>query len=236
MHDWTAPPKPAEFTENRLITAILDGDFPIGSYLPGERDLAVQLGVTRPTLREALQRLARDGWVDIQHGKPTRVRDYWHEGNLGVLSAMARRPDNLPGTFVPNVLEVRQLLAPAYTRQATINNARKVVDVISRFTELADDRRSFAAFDWELHHNLTVLSGNPIFTLILNGFHELYLPTGKLYFSNPAARAHSRSFYKRLLAAAQAEDAAAAENITRQVMSESLELWQRAMQKLDAIK
>ena len=55
-----------------------------------ERELAGQLGVTRPTLREALQRMARDGWIKIQHGRSTRVRNFWREGNLGVLSGIAR--------------------------------------------------------------------------------------------------------------------------------------------------
>jgi len=75
--DWQPVQKPAEMAESRLLEAILSGHFPINSNLPGERELAAQIGVTRPTLREALQRLARDGWLDIQHGKPTRVRDYW---------------------------------------------------------------------------------------------------------------------------------------------------------------
>jgi DNA-binding FadR family transcriptional regulator len=47
-HNWTAPPKPAELTTNRLIDAILDGSFPANSTLPGERQLAEMLGVTQP--------------------------------------------------------------------------------------------------------------------------------------------------------------------------------------------
>ena len=57
--NWTSPQKPAEVAESRLITAILDGRFPIGQPLPPERELAGQLGVSRPALREALQRMAR---------------------------------------------------------------------------------------------------------------------------------------------------------------------------------
>ena len=85
---WTVPEKPAQLCENRLVAAILDGTFPVNSNLPAERDLATRLGVTRPTLREVLQRLARDGWLEIHHGRATRVRDYWREGNLVVLSSV----------------------------------------------------------------------------------------------------------------------------------------------------
>jgi GntR family transcriptional regulator, negative regulator for fad regulon and positive regulator of fabA len=75
--------------------------FPPGSNLPGERELAVQFGVTRPTLREVLQRLERDGWIEIRQGKPTRVRDYWQEGNLAVLVAVALIKGELPLTLSP---------------------------------------------------------------------------------------------------------------------------------------
>ncbi|MGC6744236.1 GntR family transcriptional regulator [Escherichia coli] len=40
-----------------------------GLFLPAERELSELIGVTRTTLREVLQRLARDGWLTIQHGK-----------------------------------------------------------------------------------------------------------------------------------------------------------------------
>ncbi len=125
--NWSVPEKPAELTENRLVAAFLDGTFPVESSLPAERELALQLGVTRPTLREALQRLARDGWIEIRQGKPTRVRNYWQEGNLAVLAAIARRRQNLPANFVPDLLSVRILLAPAYARLAIERAPRCIV-------------------------------------------------------------------------------------------------------------
>ncbi len=93
--EWPNPLKPAELSEERIIQAILDGTFPINSLLPSERDLSVQLGITRPTLRETLQRLARDGWLEIHHGRQTRVKNYWQEGNIAVLSAIARHARRL---------------------------------------------------------------------------------------------------------------------------------------------
>ncbi len=227
---WETPLKPAELTETRLIDAILDGRFPIDSNLPAERELASQLGVTRPTLREAMQRLGRDGWLEIHQGKSTRVRDFWHEGNLGVLGAIARRSDNLPEDFVPNLLFVRLLLAPTYTRMAVELEPRRVEQTLIDYTQLADLPQNFASFDWRLHHRLTIMSGNPIFTLILNGFSDLYEPMARLYFRQPDSRASSRLFYTELLAAAKANNADAAETITLRVMKESLTLWKSAVQ------
>jgi GntR family negative regulator for fad regulon and positive regulator of fabA len=223
--NWELLPRPAELIEQRLINAIVDGDFPINSSLPPERELAQQLGVTRPTLREALQRLARDGWIEIHHGRSTRVRDYWHEGNLAVLGTIARYQDHLPPDFVPNLLQVRELLAPAYARLAVKRSAKSLAKFLAGYRDLLDTTEAFAQADWALHHYLTVESGNPIFTLILNGFKELYPQMGRLYFVPPKARARSRQFYADLLAAAQAREPERAEAITREVMRDSIDLW-----------
>jgi GntR family negative regulator for fad regulon and positive regulator of fabA len=223
--NWELPPRPAELIENRLINAIVDGEFPINSALPPERELAQKLGVTRPTLREALQRLARDGWIEIHHGRSTRVRDYWHEGNLAVLGTIARFQDHIPPDFVPNLLQVRELLAPTYARLAVKRSARNLAKFLEGYQVLMDTPDIFAKADWELHKYLTVESGNPIFTLILNGFKELYPRMGSVYFTPPKARARSRKFYADLLAAAQARDPDRAEAITREVMQDSITLW-----------
>lgn len=223
---WNSPQKPAELTETRLIEAILSGHFPIDSNLPGERELAAQLGVTRPTLREALQRLSRDGWVEINQGKPTRVRNYWQEGSLGVLAAIARHQSSLPPDFVANLLAVRVLLAPAYARAALENNPACLLALLKDYPDLPDEAEAYARADWALHHQLTICSGNPVFTLILNGFRDLYPVMGERYFRRPEARAASQAFYAGLLASLEAGDPAQAEQVTRAAMQTALRLWE----------
>lgn len=223
--EWNSPKKPAEITEIRLIEAILTGHFPINESLPGERELSAQLGVTRPTLREALQRLARDGWIEISQGKPTRVCNYWREGNLAVLAAVARHQDNLPNDFVSNLLEVRTLLAPAYTRSAVENNPGCLMAMLKDYPDLPDDAEAFAQADWELHRQLTICSGNRVYTLILNGFQDLYPTMGRRYFQNSQGRKASRLFYRELLECLKAGDPEKAEAVAREAMAVSTELW-----------
>ncbi|MBP9041293.1 MAG: fatty acid metabolism transcriptional regulator FadR [Anaerolineaceae bacterium] len=228
MNDWTSPLKPADLTERRLIEAILDGTFPVNSLLPPERDLAAMLGVTRPTLREALQRLSRDGWIEIHHGKSTRVRDYMREGNLLILGTITRYQKNLPADFVPNLLHIRLLIAPEYTRLATQHSPSEVIRLLESMQGTPDTAEDFTRVDLELHYRLTILSKNPIFTLILNGFGDLYRSMGLIYFSLSQNRDHSRSFYKKLLSAVLSNDAFLAEQVTRQVMRDSIQLWNQA--------
>ncbi|PKO03456.1 MAG: fatty acid metabolism transcriptional regulator FadR [Chloroflexi bacterium HGW-Chloroflexi-5] len=229
MATWDIQPKPAELAENRLVEAILDGTFPINSNLPPERELAESLGVTRPTLREALQRLSRDGWIEIHHGRATRVKDYWCEGNLLILTAIAQHQDKVPSDFVTNLLQIRLLLAPAYTRMAMQNSLNEVIHLLESLQNIEDTAEEFTRRDLDLHKQLTIFSKNPIFTLILNGFGDPYNKMGNLYFSNPESRAHSRSFYKKLLSAVLSNDFYKVEEVTRQVMQDSIQLMQKAI-------
>ncbi len=227
MPNWTTLPKPAELAENRLVDAILDGTFPINCNLPPERELAEQLGITRPTLREALQRLSRDGWITIHHGRPTRVNDYWKEGNLLILNALSKHPQNLSADFVPNLLKVRADLAPEYTATAVQKQFDAVVNLLKPMaSSLPDEPTIFAEADFSLHKNLTILSGNPIYTLIFNGFKDLYFDMGVQYFNTPKSRQHSKSFYQNLLEAAINQDVNRARQVTLEVMMQSIQIWQ----------
>ncbi|MDX9831318.1 MAG: fatty acid metabolism transcriptional regulator FadR [Anaerolineae bacterium] len=228
MSNWSAPQRPAAYAEEALLTAILDGTYPPGSTLPGERDLAAQLGVTRPTLRETLQRLACDGWLTIQQGKSTRVNDFWQEGGLNVLGALVSYSRRLPPNFVSNLLEVRLALAPAYTRAAVIRGVEALVGYLAGQQALDDTPRAMAAFDWGLHRTLTIASGNPVYTLILNGFAGFYEEMACLYFALDEARASSRAFYAALAAMVSRGDADGAERLVREVMQESIALWNQA--------
>lgn len=59
----------------QLRVLIGKGEFPAGSRLPAERDLAKQLGVSRPSVREALIAMEVEGWVEIRTGSGVYVLD-----------------------------------------------------------------------------------------------------------------------------------------------------------------
>ena len=59
----------------QLETMILEGVLKPGEKMPAERDLAQQLAVSRPSLREALQKLENAGLLESRHGGGTFVRN-----------------------------------------------------------------------------------------------------------------------------------------------------------------
>ena len=80
----------ADAVVDRVRDAILGGELEPGSTLPSERDLAVQLGVNRTTVREGLARLEHLGLVDRRQGARCRVSDFRRTGSLELLPALAR--------------------------------------------------------------------------------------------------------------------------------------------------
>ncbi|PKO09333.1 MAG: fatty acid metabolism transcriptional regulator FadR [Chloroflexi bacterium HGW-Chloroflexi-2] len=225
---WDQPEKPAELAEQRIIKAILDGVFPINSSLPSERELSTRIGVTRPTLREALQRLSRDGWIEIHQGKQTRVRDIWSEGNMNVLSSISRFPEHLSQNFVENLLQIRYLLCPTYSFMAFKNNPEIVIHFLSSIPEFSDSPEIYSEYDFNLHLKLTQASGNPIFTLILNGFKELFTQKAIIYFHDERARIYSYNFYKELQKAFVDQKSETVYSLTEKVMKDSISFWKNA--------
>lgn len=217
--------KPAEYAEHLLITSILKGDFKPGTFLPGERTLAEELGITRPTLRETLQRMAREGWFKIRHGKPTLVNDYLAEGGMGLLSTLVKYGEYLPETFIGHFLNIRCMFIPFLAKKTVIKNPEILLEYLEECGELTEDPEKFMEYDWELQRLMATMSGNPLYRMILNDFNDLYRSMGIEYFKFENARLSSLKYYEKLIHAVRERDAGAVELIVRDVMDEAIEIW-----------
>lgn len=131
---------PAGFAEKYIIESIWNGRFPPGSILPAERELSELIGVTRTTLREVLQRLARDGWLTIQHGKPTKVNEFMETSGLHILDTLMTLDVDNATNIVEDLLAARTSISPIFMRYAFKVNpehsARTIRNVIESCEEL----------------------------------------------------------------------------------------------------
>lgn len=194
---------PAGFAEQYIVESIWNGGFPPGSILPAERELSELIGVTRTTLREVLQRLARDGWLTIQHGKPTKVNNFWDTSSLNILETLAQLDQDGIPDLVDNLLSARTNISAIYVRGALKNNPKKAIESLKGYLDIEDTGDAFASFDYQLNKELVVASENSIYLLILNGFSSLYSRIGRLYFAHPKGRELSRSYYQALIELAE---------------------------------
>lgn len=95
----------------QIMSDVLSGEMAPGETLPNERRLAEVLGVSRPTVREAIKRLAAAGLVEVRHGDATTVRDYRRHAGLDLLPRLllrgGDRADGLDLAVVRSILETR---------------------------------------------------------------------------------------------------------------------------------
>jgi GntR family transcriptional regulator, negative regulator for fad regulon and positive regulator of fabA len=217
--------RPTQHIEKILVTAILDGTYACGAALPNERSLAEQMGVTRPTLRETLQRLAGEGWITIHHGKPTVVNDYWQEGGLRLLGTLSRYSNYLPNDFIANLLEVRLTMLPSIAARAARFQPEILLDCLDGVRNLAEDAKVYADFDWKLQMFMARNSQNPVFSLILNDFAQIFATMAMHYFKSSTARRASRVFYRELSEAIE-KQVDMVENVVKKAMQQSILIWQ----------
>ncbi|SHO58860.1 fatty acid metabolism transcriptional regulator FadR [Vibrio quintilis] len=138
---------PAGFAEKYIIESIWNGRFPPGSILPAERELSELIGVTRTTLREVLQRLARDGWLTIQHGKPTKVNQFMETSGLHILDTLMTLDADNATSIVEDLLAVRTNISPIFMRYAFKVNQSQSQKTIQRVIESCESLLNAESWD-----------------------------------------------------------------------------------------
>ena len=217
--------KPAEYAEKQLIEGILSSKYNLRNVLPAERLLATELGVTRPTLRETLQRLSKEGWVTIRHGKPTKVNDYLKTGGLGILSSLIKYGKALSTDMVSHLLEVRTTMFPDIAQKAVTNRPVEILKYLKQSKTLQDRPDAYAEYDWALQMLMVKATNNPVFNMILNDFAPIYSILGKTYFQRKDVRAASLTYYGDLTAALEQKNMDV-KPIVEKIMILSQKIWQ----------
>jgi fatty acid metabolism transcriptional regulator FadR len=184
--------------ERLLIESIINGTYPPNADLPGERRLAQDFQVARPALREALQRLYHDGWLDIQQGRSTRVRDFLRDGNLNIIRGLLLANPELIPDLVPNLLEMWSLFAPVYTSAAVRRAPGLIMDQIAACLEAEDTPDAYAHAMWSLHRRLIDYCGNAIYGLLFNTFSAFYHQFAVHSYQEPLRRVEARRLWEAL--------------------------------------
>lgn len=167
-------------------------DLKVGDSLPGEGSFAVQMGVSRPVMREAFGALAALRLVDVGNGRRPRVGAI--DGSA--MAASLGHAINTAQVSLADVWDVRRTLELRTAELAALNRSDDQARAISAAAHrLAVDRDEGArtAADTEFHQVIAAASGNPLFYQIICSFEEMM------------ARAVPRAWQERALPAERAE-------------------------------
>ncbi|RYB88606.1 FadR family transcriptional regulator [Nocardioides glacieisoli] len=195
---------------DQLLGEMLGGDLAAGEPLPSERRLAEVLGVSRPAVREALQRLASSGFVDVRQGGSTTVRDFRRLGGLDLLPRLLLTRGGLDLSVARSILEARAHVGPRIAELAAQRGGPAAAAHLGRaVTELGVDdddvrRQHVALAFWE---HLVEAADSITFRLMFNSMRAAYLPLVEALAPLMAAEVDRVEAYAALADAVVAADA-----------------------------
>ncbi|MDO9358142.1 MAG: FadR/GntR family transcriptional regulator [Polaromonas sp.] len=153
----------------QLRVLIGKGEFAVGARIPAERDLAKQLGVSRPSVREALIALEVEGWVEIRTGSGVYVLDRSHR---------TAAPANGAGTeWGPlEIIRARRMVEGETAATAAQHGKRKDVDAMRRAIRMMREMaaRSEVPHEGDRAFHLAIVNAcdNVVLTETVQGFWE----------------------------------------------------------------
>jgi GntR family transcriptional regulator, transcriptional repressor for pyruvate dehydrogenase complex len=154
-----------EHVAERLVTAIALGEFVPGQRLPSERELSATLGVSRTTIREAVQRLAALEYVEVRRGR---------SGGAYVKTSWGPHAREMVGrTLLPGwdrfdrLFDVRRLVEPLIARTAAErrdgHDVERIQTALDAYLD-APDREASRAADQAIHEAVAGATHNPYLT------------------------------------------------------------------------
>lgn len=172
------PPKRREDSSGLVISFVRDrivrGESRPGDRLPPERELATQLGVSRPTVRAGLRALAAMGVVDSRHGSGTYIRGGPPRLGTEPLSILA----DLHGFTREEMYESRRVLetgaAGLAAERATSDQLANIAEEVANLFASMSDPEMFLVHDINFHRAVAVGSGNPLLASIVEMVSALY--------------------------------------------------------------
>lgn len=144
----------------RIRKEITSGRWQAGHRIPSENQLSETLGVSRVTIRNALQRLMGLGLVESRHGDGTFVSDLRPDIAVNILTPSFLLGDHSVG----EVLEFRAVIevgsAGLAAGNATGDQIVELRRLFSRMQENSDDYESYSHWDFLFHRELAAASCN----------------------------------------------------------------------------
>lgn len=149
-------------TANQLKQAIMTGQLPMGSKLPSERELAAQMGISRPVLREAIVMLSSYGLIVSKQGEGNFVADHFPESVLSFLGFGS----NLNRSNYRYFFQCRELfemgLAQLVVENATSSAIGELNRINQTFAKTDLDIQRHVEAEVNFHRTLISLAQNPL--------------------------------------------------------------------------
>ena len=189
----------------QLRAAIVAGQFKIGQRLPTEDELAQRYGVSRPSVREALKRLAAQNLVRARRG-PTG-------GNFVVQPSYAELAESLSGAAtllvgmgslgIEEIIEARRALQGSCLELAADNadksHIRNIEAALIRQQDPGISDEAFCQADVAFHRALVDATGNGMLRFVMYTVIEALIPVTNMVVTVVRERSDIISLHRQML-------------------------------------
>ena len=172
------PKKISEEIVNQVKQLISKGELKPGDRIPSERELATMLGVSRPSVREAIMVLEAMGFVESRQGGGTYVKALTEASIMNPLAKLVEKRDP---ELLRSLAEVRMgleswsaYLAAQRATDADIAEMRRLYRIMEK--QAAKGGWS-PDVDAEFHYAITAASHNSLQMHVLDSIHSLFHAT-----------------------------------------------------------
>lgn len=169
MYKTVRPSRLYEQIVQQIEESIREGRLKPGEQLLAERELALQFGVSRTAVREAVKTLSEKGLVEAYSGRGTFVTSGRSQSMRHSLDSFMKSGDLQSSTYVA---EMREILEPEFTALAAVRIGeqhlgmmREAVAVMDRSLEQPD---AYIEADLDFHLALAEAAGNPLILSLLD--------------------------------------------------------------------
>lgn len=229
------PEKLSHAVQHQIELLILRGILRPGDRLPAERELAEQLGVSRPSLRDAIAKLQERGLLDARAGSGVFVADVLGSAFSPALIKLFSTHEDAVHDSLSFRRDIEGLAAERAARLGSDTDL-KIIDAIFAKMEAAHSKRSpadEAALDAQFHLSIIEASHNIILLHMMRSMYEL-LREGVFYnrqmlFKQRTKRSDLLEQHRAINVAIQARDSVGA----REAIQTHLTYVQHALTELN---
>ncbi len=168
----------------KIRERILNGELKPGEKLPSERELAKIFNVTRIPIREALKALEKMGFIEINPGGGSIVRDIFGEGNWIVLPYLLAKSNLVGGELLKSILEFRVLVGAEMAEKAVLREGKLILDDLKRIFEEEKKIKQISKLqelDLKFFDKLAIASGNLLYKFLINFIADFYIQNQDIF-------------------------------------------------------
>lgn len=208
---------------NEIVTEIkkriMSGQYARDGHLPSQDALATSLGVSRPSLREALNQLSLLGLVDVQHGVGTFIKKPKPTDFLFNFSSLVILDSN----SADELLQARSIIEPAVVAYAAENRTEEELAAIREILEAMEAEHktgpivNYKEKDLKFHFSIANASHNQILVSIIRAIRELLpTPIEKAFAASPELIFNAMKLHRKIYDAIEGRDPLAASTCMRE--------------------